>query len=1160
MNTKSKLIAVGVLIGSINSTLDSNLGNIDSILDLDSHLDNLKSEVKSDVVDLIGLNNMYITNSKHKFENPYFSEDTLKSSKQLEVYDRIKSDIMQNMQVYTVSKGDTLAQISNNSGLNNYPDLLLLNSLLGKEFRLKNGNKNLILLGLGEQLFVPKEGKINIINDSLTLLKDIKSTLDLNKLVLTQDSNNVPLLREKIYPEKVRGVGLEKMLNGFIGAQQLEFDPYLPHIVDVSRQETVSCANLIRTLMAFSVDRKYLNEEEKSFFRKQGLDAWILPEALKKIGYVQTHYLMNHFSPSLIGGQNPIPKENQESYDNDVIELGKYLEKNGVVGSILPLYFRYSHYRGVVAGYNRSRKDKHYNTHQTIYAGTDTISFEARNIGSIKNLNITPFDEIKQKEMTVFDFITNFIQQRGDYGRSALSDWQKKLVQNKLKKIHRLINIKVNGVALNLSEEFSKSDSDMFKIKPDDKIDIYGPIMIDGLHMVNSTDSDKRKNMNARPRFYFEMIGIDTFIVSELLEPQNNSLGVGVKSDEVFSELETKGVYALKKGDTAETAIKDKILRYEKVEFEKLDKNATDYNEKYESLLNYYFGLQIKALKITGYMQSENDINKGSFNINAPIPYFDPKNINQIFVKYVSKKKQEKKSPNIDLHIMRSYVQDTTFPLDSYKSVVNRIGEELQFHSLHNGDIFPNLYLFSQFNELQQRKFLDYILNKSKKSKEINVKDFLNGKISEGINIIISLDDIDNIVNLISKESYSNNLELNTADKFAIDLVVKIEQNNKILNNIMVVENYTPVGSNGMRRLIKQTLEYNPSLQQDFTVLGKRIKSKISSHGDFQLRLTNLDKGLHEEWPNKDQFIKAFTFFETLDFKNYISALNNSSKNRIKMDLTIVGQIKSLILNYDSVNEDTQKAYLEIIKAKLQSILLLDDGSGENIVGKIIGASLLNDKINLHFQKFNGILQASGEKIDDIYYDSKKMASYEKVIILINNMGERNVVYGLTENYFIRIFQGFEKIIGKKYDYPKLEKTSILGHFIYGSGVFKNNISTYSSILTQLKQDFKNIYNPVDSNHVILLGILNELEYTLYNFTDINNKNLTINKIYDLFRNSKIKDGLQLLENNNLYSSILPLESEFSGTEFRNSFFRYLTPGLERRPPGLLSEIIAYSK
>ncbi|MDP3380901.1 MAG: hypothetical protein Q8S84_05255 [bacterium] len=60
--------------------------------------------MKSDVVDLIGLNNMYITNSKHKFENPYFSEDTLKSSKQLEVYDRIKSDIMQNMQVYTVSK------------------------------------------------------------------------------------------------------------------------------------------------------------------------------------------------------------------------------------------------------------------------------------------------------------------------------------------------------------------------------------------------------------------------------------------------------------------------------------------------------------------------------------------------------------------------------------------------------------------------------------------------------------------------------------------------------------------------------------------------------------------------------------------------------------------------------------------------------------------------------------------------------------------------------------------------------------------------------------------------------------------------------------------------------------------------------------------------
>jgi hypothetical protein len=37
----------------------------------------------------------------------------------------------------------------------------------------------------------------------------------------------------------------------------------------VARQETVSCANLIRTLLAFSVDKKYLTEEESEFFKKQ---------------------------------------------------------------------------------------------------------------------------------------------------------------------------------------------------------------------------------------------------------------------------------------------------------------------------------------------------------------------------------------------------------------------------------------------------------------------------------------------------------------------------------------------------------------------------------------------------------------------------------------------------------------------------------------------------------------------------------------------------------------------------------------------------------------------------------------------------------------------------------------------------------------------------
>ncbi|MDD2870981.1 MAG: hypothetical protein PHS49_03240 [Candidatus Gracilibacteria bacterium] len=1160
MDTKLKLMAIGVLAGSINSTVDTNIPDLNDYVSREIRLENIKNDVKKGVSELIDLSNQNLSISRHKFENPYFSEDTLISNKQKEVYDSIKIDIMQNMDIYSVLKGNTLAQISNDFGLSNYNDLLLLNSLLGKEFRLKNGKKHLVLLSLGEQLFVPKIGKVDTINENLVLLKDIKSTLDLNEIVLSDNSENKNILGEKIYPTKVRGVGIEKMLGGFIGAQKLEFDPYLPHIVDVSRQETVSCANLIRTLMAFSVDRKYLSEEEKSFFRKQGLDAWILPEALKKIGYVQTHNLMNNFSTSMIGSQNPIPKENQEAYENDVIELGKYLETQGVPGTIVPLYFKYSRYKGVVAGYNRGKTDKHYNTHQTIFAGTDTVAFDAKNVGIVKNGFIKPFEELKEGEMTVFDFMTNFIQQRGDYGRSALADWQKKVVQEKLLKITSLIHIKVNGNEVNLGEEFAKSKDDMFKIFPDDKIELYGPIVIDGLHMVNSDDSDKRKNMNARTRFYFEMIGIDTFYVSESLEPQNGSIGVGVNHNEIFNKLVSKGVYALKKGDTAESAIKDKILRYEKDIFDKLDINASDYQAQYDSLLNHYFGLQIKALKITGYMQSENDINKGSFNINAPIVYFDTKNIDEVFVEFISQRKQDKKSPDEKLHIMRSYVQDTTFPLDNYKSVVNRVGEELAFQAKYNGDIFPNLKLFSEFNELQQRKFLELFLNYAKKSKEINVKEFLNGKINEGINVIMSLKDADKIVYDISQESYSADLDLSPADEFAIDLVAKLDQNNKILENILLVENYTPVGSHGLKRILKQTLEYNPSLQQDFTIMGKRIKSIISSYGDFQIRLTNLNKGLYEEWPNKKQLLKAFSFLESNEFKDYLSLMDNTYASRVNEDLRIVGQIKSLVLNYDLVDDETKKIYLTTIKEQLQQILLLDDGTGSNIVGKIVGASLVNDKLNLHFQKFNGILQASGEKLDDIYNDTEKMQSYEKITMLINNLGERNVVYGLTENYIIRIFQTVESVIGKKYSYPKLEKTSLLGQFKYGSEVFKRDIGIYVSVLSEIKTELKPIYDSNNNEHIALGNMLFELENILLEFSDEKSNKYTIKKIYDLFKNQKIKQGLAFLDNSNssnLQTSILPLESEFAGVDFRNTFFRYLnTSDLERLPPGFISQYV----
>lgn len=73
--------------------------------------------------------------------------------------------------------------------------------------------------------------------------------------------------------------------------------------------------------------------------------------------------------------------------------MNSYLEKDGesVVGSFVPYYFKRSHYKDVVADYNRGRKDKHYNTHQSIFAGNAAIEFGAWNVPIIRDGKMETF-------------------------------------------------------------------------------------------------------------------------------------------------------------------------------------------------------------------------------------------------------------------------------------------------------------------------------------------------------------------------------------------------------------------------------------------------------------------------------------------------------------------------------------------------------------------------------------------------------------------------------------------------------------------------------------------------------------------------------------------------------------------------------------------------
>lgn len=1103
-------------------------------------------------------------------ENTIETNTSLNKNIKNDLYENIKKDLINYFDRYVIESWDTMTSIANKYWITNYKDLILLNSILWVEFEYLNKNVDSVVLQKWYAMYVPKYGMLGNINNKLNELRKIQYTLEINNKIDLDNNLDVKTISQDLYPNSVVWLWVEKMLGGFIEAQKREFDPYLPRIVDVQWQTTISCANLIRTLLAYSVDKQSLTDKEKAFFQAQWLDAWILPEALKQLWYIQKFNLMNNFSEYYIWTPYPVQKENQQKYEEDLIKLWKYLESDWIVWSILPIYFRYSDYTKVVAKYNRDKEFKHYNTHQSILAWVDTISFEARNVWNVLDWRITKFEDLESKQMTLFDFVVNFVQQRWDYGMWSLMTWTKKIVRANLHTFQSLIKIKVNWVEIDLSEEFKKDSDKMLLIKPEDKIEIYGPIMIDWLHMLSSPDISRRIYMNARTRFYFEFILIWNFLPSELLEPSDNVFWIWIKKDDLISKLDLKWVYSIKVWDTVESAIKNKILVYEKENFDKLDKKNPNYNFNYEKLLNYYYSQQVKALKISWYMQSENNINPSSFNINAPIPYYDNNNISEVFEKYVSNMEENIIKWNTDKYVVKNFIQVTTFPLDSYKSLLNRITEELK-NNLNNWNGFdsgvvdekyPNINLLFYFNELQQRKFLDKFLSSSKKSENLVLRSFLNWKISEWITMILSLKDIDKIISEISKESYTPNMELSPVDEFSIDLVLELDQNKNIIENILYMESYIPVWSVWARRLVKQFLENNSFLQQRINLFWLRVSSNISSYWDFQLRLLNLYKWLNEEWLNRNQLLKAFSYLEDKRLIDYVSKLDNISKRRIHSDLELVNDINILLLDYDNVDDDEKSDYRQEIVSKLEKILVLDDWTWKNIVWKIVWASLLNDKINLHFQKLNWMLQASGENISDIYNSTEQMQSYEKLTILINNLWELNVVYWLAENYIIRNLESIERKLWKKYTYPSLETTSTLWQFIYGKYTFLDHVSMYKKIIWEMKNDSYKIIDTKDKDYMLINSALATLEWVIDSFLDDSNSKSTIENIYELFRNKKIKAWLIWLNKSSkqhFVTSILPINTEYSWIEFRDVFFRYInTRDIKREWPWFLSKIVDF--
>jgi LysM repeat protein len=288
-----------------------------------------------------------------------------------------------------VQKNDTVASIANSIGVSTI-EIVNLNSFLGKPLLQRGKTGDNILIKLGQDIFIPKDKEI--FKNHIDRIDEYTKVDKLNQQVLAGKKDAIAI--EPIFASSVQSIGLPNILSGFIQSQQISYDPNHPRVVDRQWQTQVTCANAMRTLMGQSMNIVDLSPKEQVFHRKQNVDAWMLPTELIIIGYGQQFgEIMEMFDSRSVGSAYPIKKERLSEYRQAIRGMNNYLEKNGdtAVGSFVPYYFKRSHYKEVVAEYNRSRKDKHYNTHQSMFAGNATMQFGAWNVPLIRDGKMESF-------------------------------------------------------------------------------------------------------------------------------------------------------------------------------------------------------------------------------------------------------------------------------------------------------------------------------------------------------------------------------------------------------------------------------------------------------------------------------------------------------------------------------------------------------------------------------------------------------------------------------------------------------------------------------------------------------------------------------------------------------------------------------------------------
>lgn len=67
--------------------------------------------------------------------------------------------------------------------------------------------------------------------------------------------------------------------------------------------------------------------------------------------------------------------------------------------------------------------------------------------------------------------------------------------------------------------------------------------------------------------------------------------------------------------------------------------NISESDPKKMAKITEHFAWQLRALKMDGFLQTENDFNPGAVNENRIIPYYDVRTVPEVWRKYLQERK-----------------------------------------------------------------------------------------------------------------------------------------------------------------------------------------------------------------------------------------------------------------------------------------------------------------------------------------------------------------------------------------------------------------------------------------------------------------------------------------------------------------------------------------